>query len=97
MNSENSLGMAIMGICFVLFLVIAVAVGISHDPEPDMLRTIESYGMTQPRIVGPGSVIGSECGDDYWYEREFEASNAAGRRVRGYVCCGYSKRCTIKF
>lgn len=37
------------------------------------------------------------CGEDDGYHTGFTATNPAGVRVSGVVCCGLMKGCTIRF
>ena len=41
--------------------------------------------------------FGCGKGDSMLRSRRFTATNSAGARVRGVVCCGLFKRCTVRF
>ena len=57
-------------------------------------QTLEDYGFTD---INVGGYDAWSCGDDYTFSNSFEATNANRRRVKGTVCCGYLKGCTVKF
>lgn len=58
-------------------------------------RTLEDAGYTEVRTTGYGGPMA--CGEDDWSTTSFEALNPAGNKnVKGVVCCGLIKGCTIR-
>jgi hypothetical protein len=56
---------------------------------------LESSGYTDVRFTGYEFFV---CADNDLYSTGFVARNPAGRpEVRGTVCCGILKGCTIRF
>lgn len=57
-------------------------------------RTLEAQGFSD--ITTSGFSFG--CGESDSYSTGFEATNPAGKRVSGVVCCGLVlKACTVRF
>jgi hypothetical protein len=67
-------------------------VGVSGDSD-QATRLLEEEGYTDITIGG-GAVFG--CGEGDWKRTSFQAKNRAGNYVRGVVCCGVAKGCTIR-
>lgn len=47
--------------------------------------------------VHAGDYAWFACGDDYFTSTKFTAVNANGASVEGVVCCGWLKKCSVKF
>ncbi len=62
--------------------------------EANSRRTLEAQGFKEIQLGGY-SVFG--CGKDDNFATEFTATNPAGMRVSGVVCCGLLKNCTLRF
>ncbi len=56
-------------------------------------RILTEEGYTEIEIA-IGSVWG--CGEGDWKKTTFRAKNQAGNTVRGIVCCGVTKGCTVR-
>ena len=68
--------------------------------NPAALDALLSAGYQEPRLLGHVSPILGPCSkEDSWLvSYDFEATNPAGKRVFGHVCCGLVFRgCTIRF
>lgn len=37
------------------------------------------------------------CSDDDWYATRFTATTSVGTEVKGTVCCGFFKNCTVRY
>jgi hypothetical protein len=62
----------------------------------DMHSAVESMGFTD--VVMLDDYPWFACGDDDWMNGPFRATNAAGKRVKGVICCGMAtKVCTVRF
>lgn len=55
---------------------------------------VEKLGMTDVKVGGPSFF---SCGEDDLTGASFTATNPAGQRVEGVVCCGVFKACTVRF
>lgn len=63
--------------------------------ESDTIRTLEASGYTDIQTTG---YVPWTCGRDDTFHTGFAATNPAGRRVAGVVCCGaWGKGCTVRF
>lgn len=58
------------------------------------LETLSGFGLQD---AGLGGFAPFSCGDDYSLSRQFEAVARDGHKVKGVVCCGWIKACTVKF
>ena len=59
------------------------------------VRTLEDSGFSNVQITGYSWWV---CGEHDTYHTGFVATNPAGRRVSGTVCCGWlTKGCTVRF
>ena len=56
-------------------------------------RTLEAEGYEDIKTLG---YTPFQCGNDDKFSTGFEATNAKGDRVRGTVCCGFLKGCTVR-
>lgn len=65
------------------------------DYEAEALRAIHSHGFSAVEL-GDYAWFGCGSGDD-GYSHHFMARNPLGKPVRGYVCCGWGKGCTLRF
>jgi len=57
-------------------------------------ETLESSGFTDIEITGYSPF---SCSEDDTYKTGFRAKNPKGNPVKGTVCCGLLKNCTIRF
>ena len=75
-----------------LLLVGLLALGCEDDGRG--FRALEASGFTDIQMKGYAWV---GCGQDDAYSTHFAATNSAGKRVSGVVCCGSLKGCTVRF
>lgn len=68
--------------------------GAGTTSAEDAKATLLKSGFTS---VQTGGVSYFECSDSDLPGREFVATNPAGQSVRGVVCCGLFKACTVRF
>jgi hypothetical protein len=74
--------------------VMVTALSACSDPD-STVRTLKSHGFTDISTTGFDAF---ECGQEDAYSTGFTATNPAGQRVTGVVCCGWlSKGCTVRF
>jgi hypothetical protein len=57
-------------------------------------KALESAGFSKIELKGWSAFA---CSEDDTFRTKFEATNPAGARVAGVVCCGWWKNCTIRF
>ncbi len=63
--------------------------------DASTVRTLQAHGFTSISTTGFDAF---ECGQGDAYSTGFTATNPAGQRVSGTVCCGlWSKGCTVRF
>jgi hypothetical protein len=63
--------------------------------EPDQARrAARAVGL---RNIQLGLYPWFMCGQDDLFNTAFTATNARGERVKGAVCCGLGKGCTVRF
>lgn len=77
-----------------IVLAVAALLGACTD-EAATIRAVEAQGFTDVETTGwaPWS-----CSDDDFFETGFTATNPAGQRVSGAVCCGFIvKSCTVRW
>ena len=75
-----------------LFTLIFLVIGCT---SPDMtVSTLQKAGYTD---IIPGKYAFYGCSEEDMYSTKFIATNPAGNRVSGVVCCGILKSCTIRF
>jgi hypothetical protein len=77
-------------ICIAMVLT-AACVGTDNDGSR---RTLDAAGYSNIELTG---YKWYGCGQDDSYHTAFSATNPAGKRVSGVVCCGMMKGCTIRF
>jgi len=75
--------------------VVLLVLLVGCESRSDELRTLDSSGFSNASL---GDFAFFKCGrDDDQGGREFTATNSAGKRVSGFVCCGMTKGCTVRF
>lgn len=75
-------------------ILIASSLLLLSCSAPDRTRSIlEQDGYTNIEIKGYSIFA---CSEDDVFKTAFEATNTAGNRVSGVVCCGLFKSCTIR-
>lgn len=86
----------------VLAIALAVTLGIAwlssvgcDSGEVEARRALDASGYSHVTI-GDYAWIGCGRGDD-GYRHHFTAMNPVGKPVKGYVCCGWGKGCTVRF
>lgn len=75
-----------------LLVLVALAFGCTDDSGSRSALVSAGYSninLTGYRWMG--------CGNEDSYHTGFTATNPAGVRVSGVVCCGLMKGCTIRF
>lgn len=78
--------------CFLLALLVSLLVACTD--EDNTVRTLEAHGFTEIRTTGYAPFACSKSDD---FSTGFLATNPAGKRVEGTVCCGLLKGCTVRF
>lgn len=77
----------------VLILFAVFVVGCTDDRET--VRTLHAAGFTDVHTTGWEPFM---CGESDTFKTGFVATNPAGARVKGAVCCGFMfKGCTVRF
>lgn len=66
----------------------------SCTDEAATLRTLDNAGYSDVQTKGY-SLWG--CSDRDTFQTKFIARNYLGKKVSGVVCCGWFKKCTIRF
>ena len=74
-----------------LFIVLFT---VSCTDDAATIRTLESSGFTDIKTTGYSMFA---CGEDDSFATGFIATNPAGQKVQGTVCCGMFKNCTVRF
>ena len=64
--------------------------------ENEATRVLEAQGFDDIHLEG-AEVVFSRCSDSDSFSRGFRAKNSRGVEVRGVVCCGWLKACTVRF
>jgi hypothetical protein len=78
-----------------LVLAIAlVAALVGCTDEHGSRRALEAQGFGNIEFTGYAWI---GCGQDDDFATRFNATNPAGKRVSGVVCCGLAKGCTVRF
>lgn len=77
----------------ILFVAFAVLLSACTAPD-DTRRTLSDAGYTDIEVGGFAPFF---CGRDDVFATQFTATNPLGNRVRGAVCCGWMKGCTVRF
>ena len=78
-------------------LVTVLALGAAcycNVSDQTLRRTTEAAGLHDARSTGK-AYFG--CGEGDEFRTHFEAKNASGTLVRGTVCCGFTKDCTVRY
>lgn len=57
-------------------------------------NALENQGFTKIQFHGYAMFA---CSEHDYFNTEFSAINAKGRRVSGVVCCGVLKSCTVRW
>lgn len=78
---------------FVVLLACLLTVGGCTSPDKTHL-ILEREGYTDIEITGYAFF---SCSQEDTFHTGFRATNLAGNRVEGAVCCGVLKNCTIRF
>lgn len=76
-----------------LALLAAATVALYADDSDD-LRAVRAAGYTDVRIGGWAPFA---CSDSDVTSKRFSARDGDGRPVAGVVCCGFLKKCTIRW
>lgn len=79
-------------------LLALVMASVACEPPRDrVMETLRAYGFTE--IDAPsGDWSAFQCSDsDDYLGQKFTAKNAQGLPIKGVVCCGYFKSCTVRF
>ena len=95
-----------------LAVVVAVMVSMSNceakgSANGHVKELLQQKGYQDVQLTGSestwGAPVGWACGDEDYHLVEFTATNNAGNKEEGFVCCGkmdpmigYSKGCTIR-
>jgi len=79
-----------------LLAVLALALTMSACTNDEAtISTLHKHGFSDVQTTGYEFW---ECGEDDTFHTGFVATNPAGQRVRGTVCCGWlDKGCTVRF
>lgn len=92
--------LALIAIVIILAIVVACSSSACVTTKGEADDTLQKAGFTD---VQSGGWDWFTCSDgDKEIGREFEATNPAGQRIRGTVCCGFApfgigKGCTIRY
>jgi len=78
----------------ILFMVALLFPGCMCSAEDRSRTTLESGGFSDIKLGGPAF---TRCGAGDWYSNHFTAKKPRGTVVKGYICCGNCKGCTIRF
>jgi hypothetical protein len=82
-------------IAFSLILFALVGAGTAGcTDDTGARRALESQGFTDVELTGYDAF---SCGRDDTFSTGFRAKNPRGARVKGTVCCGVMKSCTVRF
>jgi hypothetical protein len=76
-----------------LVLALALTATACTDNE-GATRALESMGMSDIQLTG---YEWTTCSDSDTFHTGFRATNQAGKKVSGVVCCGWFKDCTVRF
>lgn len=74
-----------------LLLALVLGCNVSDDT---VHRVAESAGLHDVRPTG---VAPLSCAKGDTFRTHFEAKNSEGKKVKGTVCCGVFKDCTVRF
>jgi hypothetical protein len=85
----------VMPILVLLFVAIPACITISlYFSDDGEIKALESNGFKDIKMGGWAPM---SCGNDDASSKSFTATNSAGKRVNGVVCCGWFKSCTVRF
>jgi len=73
---------------------LSVLLGACEASEKDSFRALEAHGFESIELSG---AVPFACGEHDSFSQGFRAKNPRGERVRGVVCCGMMKACTVRF
>lgn len=77
-------------------LALVLLSSVACEPPKDRVRAaLDAYGFTDVSL-DDYSAFGCSDSDEYLGQK-FTAKNPAGRQVKGVVCCGVWKACTVRF
>jgi hypothetical protein len=94
-NTVGTIGKVIAGLTVAGGLIFVQCNGCTVSDER-ALEAIKASGMSAPKLGGADG-LACQVGES---SRHFEATNPAGERVQGTVCCGitgFGKGCTIRW
>ena len=77
-----------------LVFILAVISLLGCTNESASKRTLVNQGFTD---ISVGGYAPFACSDSDTFQTRFVATNPAGKRVKGVVCCGWLKSCTVRF
>ena len=75
-------------------IIIAIFVLCSCTDESSSRKALDNAGFSDIEFTG---YDWGACGKDDNFSTGFKAKNPNGKYVKGSVCCGFMKRCTIRF
>ncbi len=78
----------------IIVLLISILTVIGCTDESGTIHALQSQGFTNVQTTGYEPFA---CGQDDNFSTGFVATNPAGNRVSGVVCCGMFKGCTVRF
>jgi hypothetical protein len=80
---------------FILLLMLGMMLLLGGCTTPNAATsTLQKHGFTDISTRGYDMFA---CSDSDVSATKFTATNSAGMRVNGVVCCGILKRCTVRF
>jgi hypothetical protein len=91
-----------IGACYAYFLACSdnntASVGNSGSDNAQV-NAIRSMGFRNINLISNAPKVMFTCGkeDTVFTSSAFSATNLAGEKVSGVVCCGFLKGCTIRF
>jgi len=84
---------------FLIFLSVSIVLlffSITSFFIPNHQKILKDNGYTNIELNG-WVWFGCSNGDYFLNNRKFTATNLAGNRIKGSLCCGVFKNCTIRF
>lgn len=90
-GSDNFMKLVVYGAIVLIGVGITVGMYASDDSE---IGALESQGLTDVHVGGWAPMA---CSDSDTTSKHFTAKNANGQRVKGVVCCGVFKGCTVRW
>jgi hypothetical protein len=76
------------------FILLASLLLAACTDESGSRKALESSGFSEIRFTGYSPF---SCSDSDTFSTGFTAKNPAGHAVKGTVCCGFLKSCTVRF